>query len=190
MSGHSAFSIFAHMQSRFRDAGGLAVSCSGWEVLQQFQDRASGLTVQGWRQVVSLGRNFHFRTGVALGMTTAQFESQNSLIGQSSLPVSSCLQVSEKLLPPQVSSCSQSGVKVIAVYSRFYLCPQREWAILGQGLALAATRSFLMYPYSRYVWGAQFCPGPLIFLFQPSCPECYLNPNPNPNPNLCIRGAF
>ena len=67
--------------------------------------------------------------------------------------------------PPVVSEVTVKNQ--VAMYSKFYVYPQREGAALGQGWALAANGSLLIVLYDRPVWGPHLlAPGPRI-----SCPN-------------------
>lgn len=55
------------------EAGGLAGSCYGQEVLQH-QERPSGLATQGWRHAVSVSRFDLLRTTVVLGQVEFSLE--------------------------------------------------------------------------------------------------------------------
>ena len=106
------------------EAGSLEGGCSGWDVLQQLQDRPSGLAAQGWRQAVSPGQSHLLRTGVVLGQREFPLQPipwcNCSDLG--SLTRHSGPSTQEKNARPvalEVAVKSQ-----VAVYSKFYLSPQ------------------------------------------------------------------
>lgn len=128
----------------------------------------------GKAPVVSLCRDrgrWSLQAGASLDAIPPYFQSYSSfdrivLMGHSqSVSLSN-----QKTLQPPVTSWSQLGTKFLAVYSRFYLLSQREQAVLGKGLALAATWPFLISPYREHIWDTNSpAPGPSIFLPQYPC---------------------
>ena len=98
--------------------GILAGGYSCWEMLQQYWDRPSGFAAQGWRQAVSPGRSNQLWKGAVLC--------------QREFPLEPTPQCNSSALGSFHELFWEVAIKSqVAVYSQFYLCPQRGQAALG-----------------------------------------------------------
>ena len=155
------------------EAGGLTGGCSSWEVLRQCQNRPSSLASQGWRQVVSSGRRDQLRMAAVLGWrefplkltrqcASSDMSSFNELF-RSTVPSRKTflLVASEVAILTAIKS-------QVAVYSKFYLCPQRGLPPVGTGPGWNC-----VFPYIPMLCPCLWTP---ILL-----PQAHLLPGPTPH---------